>query len=155
MKTSISPKSIQPPRVNGIINRRWVALLVVALGVAFLLGTGGFQTYWSKERRLIAAAYEIVTALKAYRDGSPGTAKEFPLELADLSHDPRMLTDRSYLTTLPVDPLTQKQEWGVIRNKLNQVIGVHSLSNEGPTFYAKILSFRSGAKYSDWKSMAD
>ncbi len=51
--------------------------------------------------------------------------------------------------------LTKKQEWGVIRNKLNQVVGVRSLSNESPTIYAKILSFRGGAKYSDWKFTAD
>ena len=38
-----------------------------------------------------------------------------------------MLADKGYLATLPVDPITQKQEWGVARNKNNQVIGVHSL----------------------------
>ena len=63
------------------IGRRPIIGLVVILVLALLVATRGFQTYWSKERRLIAAADEIVTALKAYRDGSPGTAKEFPLEL--------------------------------------------------------------------------
>lgn len=137
------------------IKRGHIVVLVVAFAIALLLATSGFQTFWSKERRLIAAAEEIVTALKAYRDGSPGTAKEFPLELADLSRDPRMLSDTRYLPTLPVDPLTQKQEWGVVRNKNNQVIGVHSLSSETPTIFAQLLAFKGREKYSDWKFSAE
>ena len=86
---------------------------------------------------MIAAADEIVTALKAYRDASPGTAKEFPLELANLKHDPRMLADVGYVTDFPVDPIAQKQTWGVLRNKNNQVIGVHSLSNDAPMLFAR------------------
>ncbi len=140
---------------RGPIKRGHIVLLIVALAIALLLATSGFQTHWSKERRLIAAAEEIVAALKAYRDGSPGTATEFPLELADLSRDPRMLSDTSYLATLPVDPITQKQEWGVVRNKNNQVIGVRSLSNEPPTLFAKLFSFRGGDKYSEWTFVAD
>ena len=137
-----------------VIHRGWIALLVVAFAIALLLGTSGFQTYWSKERRLIAAGNEIVAALKAYRDASPGTAKEFPLELADLMRDPRMLADKGYLAALPVDPITLKQEWGVVRNKKNQIIGVHSLSSGAPTLFAKLFSLRGGDKYSDRKFVA-
>lgn len=138
-----------------VIGKRAIVALAVPLVIAFIVGTSSFQTYFSKERRLIAAGEEIVTGLKAYREASPGTAKEFPLELIDLLHDPRMLSDRKYLTALPVDPVTLKQEWGVIRNKNNQVIGVNSLSNESSTFFAKVFSFRGGVKYSDWKFMAE
>lgn len=137
------------------IKRRQIIGFVLALVLAFLFSSGGFQTYWSKERRLISAGNEIVGAIKAYRDVSPGTVKDFPLELADLRHDPRMLADVSYLSVLPVDPVAQTQDWGVIRNKNNQVSGVHSLSNESPTLFATFFSFRSGEKYSDWKFVAE
>ena len=130
-------------------------MLVIVMGLALLLGTSGFQTYWSKERRLIAAADEIVAALNAYSTASPGTARDFPLELADLAHDPRMLAEVSYLSVLPVDPVAQNQEWGVVRNNKNQVIGVHSRSNDAPTLFAKLFSFREGKKYADWKFMAE
>ena len=150
-----TPKTNQSMKSERVVHRGWIALLVAALVIAFLLGTSGFQTYWSKERRLIAAAYEIVTALKAYRDASPGTAKEFPLTLDDLKRDPRMLADKGYLTTLPVDPIAQTQQWGVVRNKNDQVIGVHSLSNDSPTLFAKLFSLRGGEKYSDWKFTAE
>ena len=148
-------KATPPTPSERVIHRGWVALFAVALGLACVLGTSGFQTYWNKERRLIAAAEEIVTALKAYRDASPGTAKEFPLELANLKHDPRMLADVGYLTDFPVDPIAQKQTWGVVRNKSNQVIGVHSLSNETPTMFARWFAFKGGEKYSEWKFTAE
>ena len=127
MKTTPPAKSGQLVEPDRVFNRRWIAVLVIALGLAFLLGASGFQTYWSKERRLISAADEIVAALKGYSNVSPGTAKDFPLELADLRRDPRMLAEVSYLSVLPVDPVAQTQDWGVIRNKNNQVSGVHSL----------------------------
>lgn len=155
MKTHRPAPSMPLTNTDRTLNRRWFALLVVALAIAFLLSTGGFQTYLNKERRLIAAGEEIVIALKVYRDASPGTAKEFPLELADLKRDPRMLAEKVYLATLPIDPIMLKQDWGVVRNKHNQVIGVHSLSNESPTLFATLFSFRSGEKYSDWKFLAD
>ena len=137
------------------IKRRQIIGFVLTLVLAFLFSSGGFQTYWSKERRLISAGNEIVGAIKAYRDASPGTAMDFPLELADLRHDPRMLAEVSYLSVLPVDPVAQNQEWGVVRNDKNQVIGVHSRSNEAPTLFAKLFSFRGGDRYSDWKFVAE
>ena len=155
MKTTRTPKSIHPAGSDRVINRGWIATLVMTLTLALMLSTSGFQTYWSKERRLIAAADELVVALKAYSNASPGTAKEFPLELTDLMRDPRMLADKSYLRVLPVDPITQKQEWGVVRNKDHQVIGVHSVSNDAPTLFAKLFSFRGGEKYSDWGFLAE
>ena len=155
MKNTVTAKSLLPNKPDRLIKLRWIALLVFAFGFAFLLGTSGFQTYWSKERRLIAAADEIVVALKAYRDASPGTAKEFPLELSDLKHDPRLLAEKVYLTTLPLDPISEKQEWGVVRNSNNQVIGVHSLSNDTPTLFAILFSFRSREKYSEWKFLVE
>jgi hypothetical protein len=155
MNTTVPTNANQIVADQRPIHRHSIVWLVAILGLAFLISTSGLQTYWSKERRLIAAADEIVTALRAYRDGSPGTAKDFPLELADLSHDPRMLSDTRYLATLPVDPITQKQEWGVVRNQSKQIIGVHSLSNETPTLFAKFFTFRGGEKYSDWTFLAD
>jgi type II secretory pathway pseudopilin PulG len=154
-KNTVAPKPNQPMKSERITHRGWIALLIFALAIAFVLGTSSFQIYWSKERRLISAANEIVTALKVYRDASPGTAKEFPLTLTDLQRDPRLLADKAHLATLPVDPITQTQEWGLVRNKNDQIIGVHSLSNEAPTLFAEVFSFRGGEKYSDWKFTAE
>ena len=155
VKSTQQQKFSEPPERNRIFNRCSIMVLVILMGLALLLGSSGFQTYWRKERRLIAAADEIVAALKAYSDASPGTVKDFPLELADLAHDPRMLAEVSYLSVLPVDPVAQNQEWGVVRNDKNQVIGVHSRSNEAPTLFAKLFSFREGKKYADWKFTAE
>ena len=64
-----------------------------------------------------------------------------------------MLADKGYLLAIPVDPFTLNQEWGTIKNKNNEIIGVHSLSSATPTFLSTLLLFRRGAKYSDWRFM--
>ena len=72
-----------------------------------------------------------------------------------------MLADVSHLAVSPVDPVAQTQDWGVVRNKNNQVrswpraIGVQSLSDQLPTLFAKFFSLRVGKKYSDWKFLAE
>ena len=62
-----------------------------------------------------------------------------------------MLADKGYLSTLPVDPLTQKQEWGVIKNQAEQIVGVHSLATTTPTWIGQILSLQSGDTYAEWQ----
>ena len=127
-----------------------IAILIAAIAVALLLGTG-LETYLNQERRLVNAGHEIVAALETYRTASPGSAKELPRDLSELLHDPRMLADKGYLSTLPVDPVTQKQEWGVIKNPAEQIIGVHSLAPATPTWIGRILSLQSGDTYADWR----
>ena len=127
-----------------------IVAVIAAVAFALLLGRG-LETYLNQERRLVTAGQEIVTALAAYRAASPGSAKELPRDLSELLHDPRMLADKGYLATLPVDPVTQKQEWGVIKNQAEQIIGVHSLSTATPTWIGRILSRQSGSTYADWQ----
>ena len=64
-----------------------------------------------------------------------------------------MLADKGYLLAIPVDPITLKQEWGTIKNKNNEIIGVHSLSSATPTIFSTLFLFRGGAKYSEWTFM--
>lgn len=78
MKTTRTPKSLHPADSDRIIDPRWIAALVIALGLAFLFSTSGFQTYWSNERRVIAAAEEIVTALNGYVMPRQAQQKNFP-----------------------------------------------------------------------------
>ena len=91
MPLASTTKSGKQDSSDSLIRPRWLALLVAAFVIAFVLGTATFQTFWSKERGLVAAGDEIVTALRAYRDASPGTAKTYPLQLGDLYRDPRGL----------------------------------------------------------------
>ena len=128
----------------------FVALVILIGAIAVFLATG-LDSYLNQERRLVSAGNEIVAALEAYRANSPGSAKELPRSLEDLKHDPRQLAEIGYLTSLPVDPITQKQEWGVIKNQGEQIVGVHSLSTGTPTWVGRILSLQGGGTYADWK----
>ena len=110
---------------------------------------------WPERRTGIGSwGDEIAVAIKQYKDSSPGASKDYPTALADVMRDPRMLADTGYLNALPVDPVTEKMEWGEVKDKQGNIIGVHSLSNEFPTFYARLLSFQSGDKYSDGAFLA-
>ena len=150
-KRTDQPMKTQTASLPAVSLRKFpIAILIAAVAFAALLATG-LETYLNQERRLVAAGHEIVVALEAYRTASPGSAKELPRDLSELLHDPRMLADKGYLTALPVDPVTQKQEWGVIKNPAEQIIGVHSLATATPTWIGRILSLRSGGTYSDWR----
>lgn len=97
---------------NSRSRRSLIALLILVFVLTFLLGTQGFNTYLFKERRLIAAGNEVAVAIKQYKDSSPGASRDYPTALADVMRDPRMLVDTGYLNALPVDPVTEKMEWG-------------------------------------------
>ena len=152
-ESSMTQQTMKTPPPSPPTHRLRASLIVAviaAIAVALLLGTG-LETYLNQERRLVSAGQEIVAALEAYRAASPGSAKELPRDLSELLHDPRMLADKGNLSTLPVDPMTQKQEWGVIKNNAKQIIGVHNLSSATPTWIGRILSLRSGDTYAHWQ----
>ena len=138
------------PSTKSGLNAGVVIGLIVIVAIAVLSLTG-LETYLNQERRLVNAGSEIVAALEAYRAHSPGSAKELPRSLEDLQHDPRQLAEIGYLNSVPIDPITLKQEWGVIKNQGEQIIGVHSLSTATPTWIGRILSMQSGGSYTDWK----
>ena len=85
----MNARPLNSTQSNRLIKPLGIATLVIAFSISFLLGTEGFQTYLSKERCLIEAGEVLASALRIYRDASPGSAKDFPTELTDLLHDPR------------------------------------------------------------------
>ncbi len=44
----MAPKSNHLVATHRVVDWRRLAVLLIALVLAFLLGTGGFQIYWSK-----------------------------------------------------------------------------------------------------------
>lgn len=95
----------------------------------------------SKQRRVLAVAGKIVTALKVYCDRSLSIANELSLELADIGHYPRMLTVMKYHRTLPVDPVAEKEGWIASRSKLNQVVGDSPCQSNHQRFTRRFCHF--------------
>ena len=80
-----------------------IVSLISAVAIALLLGTG-LETYLNQERRLVSAGHDIVTALKAYRAASPGSAKELPHSLDELLHDPECWRTKGISPRSPLTP---------------------------------------------------
>lgn len=78
-----------------------------------------------------------------------------PKELIDLTKDPRQAVLRRHLRHVPIDPITGKAEWGVLRTPDGFVAAVHSLSDARPikvaNFEADFAAFEGSEKYSEWK----
>ena len=107
-------------------------LILVAIMTIMLAATGEL---WSmavrrdKEAELLFVGGEFRRAIRLYYESTPGTSKQLPKRLEDLIRDPRYPTVRRYLRKLYFDPVTGKQEWGLIEQPDGSIAGVHSLSH--------------------------
>lgn len=137
-----------------------VLLLVAVIGI-WLAATG---TVWhlevqrEKERELLYIGSQFRNALDHYAASSFGSGRRFPLRLEDLVLDERFADKRRHLRRIYRDPMTGRDEWGLIRTADGQIIGVHSLSNETPIkragFGLRDLAFTGKANYGQWVFMA-
>jgi len=124
-------------------------------------GLAGAAELWSqgerreRERELLFIGGEFRRAIESYYQDSPGAAKNYPQELADLVLDRRFPTPRRHLRRLYRDPMTGKAEWAVLEAPTGGIMGVHSLS-EAETlkragFRLENRSFENTGRYSQWE----
>jgi type II secretory pathway pseudopilin PulG len=135
-----------------------VLFLIILIGLA--LGQAG--TLWStqstriKEADLLWVGEQYRSAIAAYYEASSGAAKTWPRKLDDLVLDPRQPTIRRYLRRLYPDPVSGKQDWGLITDPETQGIrGVYSRAAGKPLklsgFPKKEADFENAKTYSDWR----
>jgi type II secretory pathway pseudopilin PulG len=103
-----------------------------------------------KERELLFVGSQFRTAIELYYLNHA----RYPHSLEDLLKDPLYPSTRRYLRKIYRDPMTGRNEWGVVRGADGGILGVHSLSEMQPI---KISGFgRAGSgfdgaeKYSEW-----
>lgn len=145
---------------NGGFTYIGILLLVALVGIA-LASTATvwhFEVQREKERELLAIGNEFRLALDRYATATPGGGRKFPLRLEDLLLDERMAAKRRHLRRIYPDPMTGRNEWGLIRTADGQIVGVHSLSTE-PTikkanFSLRDQSFTGKPTYEQWVFMA-
>jgi type II secretory pathway pseudopilin PulG len=134
-------------------------MLVAVMG-AVLAATG--QVWHTvqqreKERELLFIGQQFRLALDRYAKSTPRNAAPAPLRLEDLLQDPRFPGTRRYLRQIYVDPMTGRQEWGMLTAASGEIYGVHSLSMEEPmkksNFNRAERQFEGMTKYSDWVFM--
>ena len=92
-------------------------LAAVSIMGVFLMATG--EVWQSvqrreKERELLFVGNEYRRAISDYYRYTPGNAPRYVLKLEDLLKDARYPVTRRYLRKLYNDPLTGKDEWGLL-----------------------------------------
>jgi len=130
-------------------------LLVAAMGVSMAVVGQVWQTKQKREREdeLLFIGNQFRRAIEYYYVSTPGGGARFPRSLEDLLRDPRYPGVRRYLRRIYRDPMTGRNEWGLVKAG-EVIVGVHSLSEEAPLkkrgFRFADRSFEDRDRYADW-----
>ncbi len=132
-----------------------ILLAIVSIGATATVQLGAVTQRRSAEDELMYIGRQFRAALASYQNSTPGGMPRQPKELIDLTKDPRQPVLRRHLRQIPIDPITGKAEWGVIRTPDGFVGAVHSLSDARPiriaNFEADFASFEGSERYSEWE----
>ncbi|MFV3406916.1 MULTISPECIES: type II secretion system protein [Pseudomonas] len=136
-------------------------MLLIAISSMALAATG---TLWAtsaqrdRERQLLWVGGQYAQALRSYYRASPGLA-QYPKDLADLLEDNRFPSPQHHLRQRYPDPITGRDDWGLLRAVDGRITGVYSLSDASPLkrsgFAAAWSSFEGVEHYSDWQFVAE
>lgn len=135
----------------------WMMFSVALVGIA-LAGAGQvwrIEARREKEKELMFVGEQFRRAIGSYYENSPGMPKRYPDSLDKLLADKRFPVVRRHLRKIFFDPMTGKNEWGMIRRPGVGLVGVHSLSVQVPlkraNFIERYAEFSDAKSYRDWK----
>lgn len=134
-----------------------VAIIGLVAAAALKLGATVQRSKAEQQLLLIGAAFS--DALQSYADATPSGQLPQPATLKDLLRDPRFPTPRRHLRKIFVDPMTGKDEWGIVYlGAKTGVVAVYSLSDAKPVkignFPARFQSLAGKRKISEWRFVA-
>jgi hypothetical protein len=144
-----------------MVKHRGIALLLLLIAVA-VIGMVSAQSVqagrqiWRRdaEQELLHRGLELRGALRSFVDTTPGQAVLGPRSLEELLRDPRVPGIRRHLRRVPVDPMTGRMQWGLVRSPDGQILGVYSLSEEVPIkrsgFPPELADFEQAKSYRAW-----
>lgn len=129
-----------------------VAVLGMVAANAVSLGVNASRR--DAEVELLAIGGEFENALRSYRGAGPTGTRAGPRDLEDLLLDRRMSATRRHLRKIYADPLTGRQEWGVVRQPDGAIVGIYSTAPGTPIkragFDVHRASFDNAARYAQW-----
>jgi type II secretory pathway pseudopilin PulG len=134
----------------------WILLAVSILGASLGAAAESWATAQrrEKERQLLFVGNEYRQAIGRYYEATPGPAKRFPPTLEALLKDPRHPGTMRHLRKLYLDPISGKDEWGLVEGVGGGIAGVYSLSEERPlkvaNFSGDDRDFEGREKYAEW-----
>lgn len=136
-----------------------ILVAIIGIASAATLQMGSILQRRAAEEELLEIGAEFRNALISYANATPVGQKRAPSSLQDLLKDPRYPNPRRHLRKLYADPLTGKEEWGLIEALDGSgIVGVYSLSEARPikvgNFEAAYQGFEGKTSYRDWKFIA-
>lgn len=149
--------------------RGFTYLAVLLLVLILTLNLGAASEYVAtikkreREAELVFVGEQYRNAIASYYLRSPGGNKQLPKTLDSLLLDSRSISTYRHLRKLYLDPITNTNNWGLVKTPQDEIVGVYSLSNErvlttvnNPNFLhtvpmdEKQVSLEQSV-YSDWK----
>lgn len=131
------------------------AVALVGLGLTLAGEVWHTTAMREKEAQLIYVGGQYRRAIERYYRSGPS---QYPRALENLLKDARQAGTERYLRKLYPDPVTGKDEWGLVKTPAGDIMGVYSLSADKPfktTGFGDGNDFRDATKYSDWKFVYD
>ncbi|HPH08560.1 MAG TPA: type II secretion system protein [Methylotenera sp.] len=137
----------------------------ILLGILVLLVIAGYAlaevgAKWSdkvryeREQELLIVGDTIRKAIGNYYNQTPSVVKQYPPNLEALLLDDRFPTPKRYLRKLYIDPITQREGWGVVEAPSGGIMGVYSLSADLPfktkNFRPMYKHFGDKKYYGEW-----
>ena len=141
-----------------------VLFAIAALGAA--LGVAGQVWHTAsvreKERQLLYVGNAFRDAIASYYERSPSGAKSFPKTFDELVKDPRFPNTMRHLRKIYPDPITGKEDWGLIPAPGGGIMGVYSKSEARPlkvayfdapyqAFAERALQLKEKMTYAQWQ----
>ena len=135
-----------------------ILVAIIGIASAATVQTGAILQRRAAEEELLEIGNEFRNALISYANATPVGQHRAPRSLQDLVKDPRFPNPRRHLRKIYADPITGKEEWGVIEALDGSgIVGVHSLSKAKPikigNFAFPFHDFAGKESYGDWRVM--
>ena len=132
-----------------------IAVAIIGMTAAAALQAGALLQRREAEQALLATGGDFCAALASYARATPAGQPGAPPSLESLLRDPRQPGVVRHLRRVPVDPMTGRAEWAIVRTPDGQgIAAVHSLSTARPIkvdgFDEPFRAFRNAASYADW-----
>ena len=135
-----------------------MAIAVIGIAAASAVGLGAALARRDAERQLLAIGAEFETALNSYAGVPAGTTAaptaRGPRNLEDLLKDSRQPGIRRHLRRIYADPLTGKEEWGLVRDSHGLIVGLYSMAEGRPLqragWPAEWAHFEEQEAYASW-----
>jgi type II secretory pathway pseudopilin PulG len=134
-----------------------LAALLVSVSATTAFVSMRLERERERQQELLANGRTLVLALRSYHKAEWATQPEWPRDLSELVEDRRSPRIQRHLRRIPIDPITGKPEWGLLREG-GRIIGVHS-SGTAKTlirrgFHPEFAGFDRALTVNEWRFLA-